>query len=49
MPIRTLVIIIMCMIAALIIAMLLGAFGSQTNDILGGFFGFFKNILGFGK
>jgi hypothetical protein len=48
-PIRVVVIVIMCLIAALIIAMLLGAFGSQTNNIMGGFFDFFKNILGFGK
>ena len=47
-PIKMLVVIILCLVAALIIVLMITGFGSQTQDSMGGFFDFFNNLLGFG-
>ena len=48
MSIQMLVIIVLCLIAALVIAMFIFGLGNQGEDLIGGLTGFFNNLLGFG-
>ena len=48
MSIQMLVIIVLCLIAALVIVMFIFGLGNQGEDLIGGLTGFFNNLLGFG-
>lgn len=47
-PIRVLVVVVLCMVAALIIMLLIFGFSVDTENLMGSFFDFFRNLLGFG-
>lgn len=44
-PIRVMVIVMIAMISFLIIAALIGGWGSKTNSVLDGLFGFFGELF----
>ena len=45
--IKMLVVIILCMIVALFLTAMIFGFGSETGDLMGDLFNFFRNIMGF--
>ena len=47
-PIRVLVVIVLCLVAALIIMVLIFGFSGQSEDLMSGLFDFFRGLLGFG-
>ena len=47
-PIRVLIVLVLCLVAALVIMMLIFVFTGQTEDLMGGLFNFFSGLLGLG-